>query len=277
MVSPLLTSKNAAFYPFDEREFDPLSCVRLYCDGMLPEDQNTSMVASGAARSGNMLITIPYTEGVNGDRSAPVTRINSYGPSSSGYIRIQTKNNVSPVSRSWISDRFLPSNGQLYLGMFEMDTTTRVRYNRNGNTGSITVSPRVGWHPGHVDNVLNSAEGLTENASFVVLNSETTWFAHTSTVKTGTEVYNRVNSNINCNEWHTLRVWSSEGGKRIVYSIDGNVIHIEENDLYIPNNSTIVSLGSGLQGGLTLRAAQTLTNHPYIDVEWVLIRIFMKR
>lgn len=278
MASALLNSIGTGFYPFDIREFDPHKCVRMYCDGMLPEDQNTVIRPTGGARSGDMVITIPYSESVNGDRSASVVRIQDYSSNSSGYIRIQTKNNIILMSRSWISDRTLPAQGQLYLGPYEMDTTARVRYNRNGNTGSILVSPRVGWHTGHVDNVPNSGLGMTETAAFTVLNNETTWFTHTCTTKANnTEEVNRINTGINCDEWHTLRVYAPAGGKQVIYSIDGSVVHIENNDLYLPNNPAIVPIGQGLQGGLTLRSVETLTNHPWLDVQWVLIRIFMDR
>lgn len=275
--------RDTDFYPFDVREFDPQKCFRLFSAGV-SDATNTSIILAGGARSGNMVVNVPINEGGAGvNKSCDQATVYEYGASGANFIRLTGRDNgASNVSRSWLSDRWLPRNGQLFFGQFEMDTTCRVRYfSRDGKNSNFC--PRIGWSGGHQDYDVNVGGGdpttMSDIAAFLVSRNETTWRTHTCATQPDSSVVGiRTDTGIRCDEWHTLRVWVSKDAKEIVYSIDGVAVDRITDPRLIASLSTIVASGNGMQGGAVLRGFQTgLTDYPQLDIEWCLIRIFMDR
>lgn len=272
--------RDPGFYPLDPRENDPTKCFKLFSGGFA-EGRNSDIIAAGGARSGTMVATIPFNEGGGalGDRSADITSHPTYGRENASFIRFTAKN-TGTVCRSWITDRWLPLNGQVFFGRFEMETTVRCRFFiRDGN--ATDICPRIGFSGGHQDFTFDaSPNGLSQAGCFTVSKTETTWRTHSSAdLGLGAGVQTRrVDTGIRADEWHTLRVWVSAKGDEIVYSIDGVVVDRVTDPTFIATSPAIVGVGDGMSGGAVLRGqGVALTNQPQLDIEWCLVRMFMDR
>ena len=273
-------NRDPDFYPFDVREHDVQKCFRLFSGGFA-EPTNTSIITAGGARSGNMVVCVPINEGGGGvNRSCDLSTNYEYSRTEASFIRFTGRDNGVNNSRTWISDRWLPRNGQLYFGPYEMDVTCRVRHFARDGVNS-NFCPRVGWSGGHQDFDVNTGDPttMTAIAAFTASRTESTWRTHTcSTAEDNSVTGRRFDTGIPINEWHTLRVWVAKGGSEVVYSIDGKVVDRVTDQKLICTNSTIVAAGNGMQGGAVLRGQQTgLANYPQLDVGWCLVRIFMDR
>jgi len=275
--------RDPGFYPLDPRENDPTKCFRLFSGGFA-EATNTGIITAGGARSGSMVVNVPINEGGLGiNKSCDLSVENAYSSSGASFIRLTGRDNGANVSRSWLCERWLPKNGQLFFNRYEMEATVRCRYfARDATTASATsFCPRIGFSGGHQDfSVSLIPSGLSAAACFTVSEGETTWRTHSASDLTGggSPDVRRIDTGIRADEWHTLRVWVSASGDEIVYSIDGVAVDRVTDPKFIATRASIVSGGDGMSAGAVLRGLQTgLTNYPQLDIEWCLVRMFMDR
>jgi hypothetical protein len=245
------------FLPYDEREFDPTRCMRLYSSGIGPGTMSAVVAASA---------TISY--------------VNSYSGGVHNYAVIAPAASTN-ASRGWISDRRSTANSSLFPGIFEMDSTSRVRIlNPNSSTGVVT---RVGFSMGHSD-----PGGDANSISFQCIGNSSTWsVVHSCNYQIGgVEFRETIDTGISVADWHTLRAWVNANADEAVYSIDGKVVHRVKGSQFIPsrfNDAAYVegaASGNGMQSGVHVRVDSGLGGIPAGyegHVDWSLTRFFMQR
>jgi len=262
----------------DSREYDIRSCSRLFANCATKTPSNGLVL-------GNMNVYLPSSGGGN------MTLSGAYNTGAAQSYQMSIPQTTG--LRVWIADRVVAANQTLWAGMFEMDTTARVRWNK---TGQDDTMPRIGFSQGHI--TWEAGNPFASCLAFTCTGTETTWRAHISiTTDNDTPLIEekRIDTGVSISDWATLHVWVDQEGKNAKFYANGRLVYHERDPLMIPrqdnhgykfsgridsawNPEIVKNYDASLNnGGVTLRGLQNNASPATFDVDWVRIRYFTKR
>jgi hypothetical protein len=266
-----LNSVDASHY--DSREYDIRSCSRLFANCASKTPTNGLVL-------GNMNLSIPTSSGGTVALSA------AYNAGAAQLYQMSIPQ--SSGLRVSLTDRVAATSQTLWAGMFEMDTTARVRWNK---TGQDDTMPKIGF--------CQYSASVASIIAFTCTGTETTWRVHIAitTNDNGSLVIEekRINTGVSISDWTTLHVWVDQDGKHAKFYANGRLVYHERDPLWIPradnhkyklstrvdadwNPEIVTNYADSLNnGGVTLRGTQNNASPATFDVDWVRIRYFTKR
>lgn len=260
----------------DPREYDPRLCARFVFNGI----GGTTHLS----RCGDFNLTAPT------DAAGPgvTLQVPSFSRDTQGFTRMTVPASSADLNaREWIADRLKTTNSSLMIGDFESDCYVRVRYDKSTDASSISV-PRIGFSQGHI--TYSPPTDVFDNAAcFVSEGARQTWIVVVACNATTDGTTKEIDTGIAIADWHVLGVHCNDGANVVTFTIDGKIVHVEKDPLFIPSRKNLASRGviraegtidgATVGSGVTLRGRSSASagNEAKLDIDWIRVRHFFAR
>lgn len=241
--------KRIQSFPLEVREYNPELCFRQFSDMCNLGDWQSNIAAGSTGTTPTLSFEALFSKT---NKVAAVARLTLPADSVLN-ANVQVRDSASGQS------------AQLKGGVCEADFMAKVQYTRGSAANTLV---RVGFY--------DDSGVLPDSANavcFFTFGNQANWQVGVYSNWTGSLGYKFTkDTGVSNSAWNTLSIWTSADGKKAVFQINDNVVHVQDENMPLSASQT-----TNYRAGTSMLATGTISSAATMDIDFQQFRYFTDR